>query len=130
MLMVDDLVAISNENTKTTFLITKKCVLVNNNKLSEAGLIENAAQTSSTIVGQDFFNNKKTKDKNVIGFISAIKKVVIYELPSVNDTITTKSSLISRFDSDDYTICTLSCTTTNNNKEIANFTMNLFIREV
>lgn len=128
--MVNDLVTISDTEVVTIFTIAENCIFTENNVLTEAGLIENAAQTSSTIVGQHFFYSEETKNKNVIGFISAIKKAVIYHLPNVNDTITTKSILISKFESDDYTICTLNCTISNNHDIIADFTMNLFIKEV
>lgn len=130
MLMVDDLISISSTNVETIFTIRKDCIFVESNQLTESGLIENAAQTSSTIVGQDFFHNEETKNKNVIGFISTIKTITIHSLPNVNDTISTESKLISKFDSDNYTICTLDCTISNKNIIIANFTMNLFIQEV
>lgn len=128
--MVDDLVTISNTEVETVFTITKNCIFVENNTLSEAGLIENAAQTSSTIVGQHFFYNEETKNKNVIGFISAIKKAVIHHLPNINDTVTTKSILISKFETNNYTLCTLNCIISNSHNTIASFTMNLFIKEV
>lgn len=132
MLMVDELTTINAETANTSFLIKKDCIFVKNNKLSEAGLIENAAQTCSAISGQFFFDNDDLdgKSNKIVGFISAIKKTEIKTLPSVNDEIITKSILITRFEADDYSICTMDCKTYNKEVNIANFTMNLFIQEV
>lgn len=132
MLMVDDLITISNNNVEACLTIKQNCIFVSNNKFSETGLIENAAQVCSAIVGQNFFDKDDTqgKSRNLIGFISAIKSAYIYDLPSVNDKIYTKSNLISKFESDNYSICTMSCIISNKNIDIAKFTMNLFIQEV
>lgn len=134
MLMVDDLISIDNETVETTFKIRKDCVFTNNNTgfFCEAGLIENAAQTCSAIVGQNFFDKDDTEgiNKQVLGFISGIKTLKINSLPSINDIIATKSNLISKFDAGSYIICTMDCKTYIHDNIIANFTMNLFIQEV
>lgn len=133
MLMVDDLINIDNQTVETSFKIKKEYVFTNSltNKFCEVGLIENAAQTCSIIVGQNFFDKDDTegKSKQVIGFISGIKSLEIHSLPSVNDIIITKSNLISKFDAGSYIICTMQCKTEVDNTTIANFTMNLFIQE-
>lgn len=131
MLMVDELVFIDNENVSTKFFIKSNCVFVHNEKMQEAGLIENAAQTCSAIVGQNFFDKDDTEGKSnkLVGFISAIKNVSIHDLPSVNDEIITESNLVAKFDTDSYTICTMNCETKVNNEKIADFVMNLIIQE-
>lgn len=132
MLMVDELVAVNNENVITKFTIKPNCIFLQDGKMQETGLIENAAQTCSAIVGQSFFDEDDAEGKSnkLIGFISAIKTVSIYDLPSVHDKIITTSNLIAKFVADSYTICTMSCEISNKNKKIADFTMNLFIQEV
>lgn len=72
---------------------------------------------------------KKKKDIEVIGFISAIKSIKIYALPKVGDTITTKAGLISKFITDDYSLCTLSCQTFNKQELLLEGEINLFIQE-
>ena len=59
-----------------------------------------------------------------------IKKVSIIDVPKVGDTIITKASLKSRFDSEAYSISTLECVIYLADKEIASCEMNLFIQEV
>ncbi len=132
MLMVDKLVSIDDENVTTKFLIKPNCIFVGNGRMQESGLIENAAQTCSTIVGKNYFDKEDTEGNSnkLVGFISAIKSASICDLPSVNDEIVTSSKLISKFASENYTICTMSCEVQNNGEKIADFVMNLFIREV
>ncbi len=130
--MVDKLVSIDEENVTTKFLIKPNCIFVGNGKMQESGLIENAAQTCSSIVGKGYFDEDDTQGNSnkLVGFISTIKSASIYDLPSVSDEIITSSKLISKFAAENYTICTMSCETQNNNVKIADFVMNLFIQEV
>lgn len=132
MLMVDNLLNIDEENVTTTFLITSNGVFTAKNKLSENGLIENAAQTCSSIVGRGYFDEEDTEGETtkLIGFISAIKSVNIVSLPSVGDEIITSARLVSRFDADAYSICTMECKIECNNMILADCVMNLFIQEL
>ena len=132
MLMVDLILELSNQKVKTVLEVRKDNIFVENNVFAEIGLVENAAQTCSSIVGQSFFldENQKVKEGvKVIGFISGIKKVKIYNLAKVGDEILTNSVLVSRFDSDGYSICTMSTETYVDNKLIFEAEMNLFIQE-
>lgn len=130
--MVDKLIAIDDESVTAKFTVNKSCIFVSNNQLNESGIIENAAQTCSTIVGKDFFDKDDTtgKSSNLIGFISAIKKGEIYYLPYVGHEIITQATLVSKFESKAYTICTMNCKLTYNNVTLAKFVINLFIQEV
>lgn len=132
MLMVDEYVDIDNQHVETIFEIKKDNIFVQNNIFLEAGLIENAAQTCSSIVGQSYFideNNQEIKDVVVIGFISTIKSIKIHNLPKVGDTLTTKAVLLSKFITDDYSLCTLSCQTFNKEKLLLEGEINLFLQE-
>lgn len=132
MLMVDELITIGNESVKAKFTIDKNCIFVLGSKLSESGIIENAAQTCSCIVGKGFFDKDDVtgKSSNLVGFISTIKTAKIYHLPCVDDEIITQALLISKFESEIYTTCTMSCEITNNDVMLAEFVINLFIQEV
>lgn len=132
MLMVDNILSIDEENVTATFTIAPSCIFIKNNKFTECGLIENAAQTCSTIVGRGFFDEDDTEgEKNqLIGFISAVKSATILSLPTVGSQIITKSSLVSRFDADNYSICTMKCEIACEGELVANCVMNLFIQEV
>ncbi len=133
MLMVDMIHKLSDNEVVTSFLIKKENIFVKNNTFLEAGLVENAAQTCSSIVGKDFFldDNFETKeDVKVIGFISAIKKVAIYKCPNVNQEIQTIANLVSRFDSDEYSICTISCNSYCKEEKLLEAELNLFVQEI
>lgn len=132
MLLVDKYVTIDNQHVETIFEIKKDTIFVQNNIFLEAGLIENAAQTCSSIVGQSYFiddNNQEISDVAVIGFISTIKSIKIHNLPKVGDTLTTKAALLSKFITDDYSLCTLSCQTYHKDKLLLEGEINLFLQE-
>ena len=133
MLMVDFLVEITASSVTSVFNIKEDNVFVENNYFSEVGLIENAAQTCSSIVGQTFFftsENEARDGVKLVGFISGIKKASVFMLPKVNDTIKTSATLVSRFDSDDYSICTMKCETFQDENLLLEAEINLFIQEV
>ena len=132
MLMVTKLIHISDASVHTEFAIKEDCVFVKNGILSETGLIENAAQTCSAIVGQSYFDKDDLQGEgnNLVGYISAIKKVEIFGLPKQGIVITTKASLVSRFDTGSITICSIDCSTFNNDDLIVACTLNFIIHEV
>jgi len=132
MLMVSKLIHINDASVHTEFAVKEDCVFVKNGILSETGLIENAAQTCSMIVGQSYFDEDDLEGEgnNLIGYISAIKKVEIFNLPKRDIVITTKASLVSRFDTGSLTICSIDCCTFNNDDLIVACTLNFVIHEV
>ena len=131
-LMVDKVLALSEDYVETSFLIQPDCIFKENNLLNEVGLIENAAQTCSAIVGRSFFEDDDIEGEGtkLIGFISAIKKVSIIACPEVGKTVISKAILKSRFDTEQYSICTLNCNIYEADKELLSCEMNLFIQEI
>jgi 3-hydroxymyristoyl/3-hydroxydecanoyl-(acyl carrier protein) dehydratase len=132
MLMVDMILVMDEEKVETVFEIKEDNIFVQNNFFIEAGLIENAAQTCSSIVAKDYFvdaDNKDKEDVDVVGFISAIKTLKIHKLPAIGTTIKTISVLVSKFVTDDYSLCTMSCQTFNNQELLLEGEINLFIQE-
>lgn len=132
MLMVDKFISINSQHVETVFEIKQNNIFVQNTIFLEAGLIENAAQTCSSIVARSYFvdeNNQEIEDVVVIGFISTIKSIKIHNLPNVGDILTTKAVLISKFITDDYSLCTLSCQTFNKDKLLLEGEINLFLQE-
>jgi predicted hotdog family 3-hydroxylacyl-ACP dehydratase len=125
MLMADFILELTKEKVITSFEIKEDNVFVHNNELVEAGLIENLAQTCSSILGQSFFENPEA-DTKVIGFITNIKKIEVFALPKVGDKIISKASLISQFEN----ICNIFCETFNNDELLIRAEINLFIQEV
>ena len=53
MLMVTKIIDLNKETVTTEFKVTEDCIFVKDNKFTESGIIENAAQSCSAIVGQD-----------------------------------------------------------------------------
>jgi predicted hotdog family 3-hydroxylacyl-ACP dehydratase len=132
MLMVDMIIAMDDQMVKTVFDIKKDNIFVQNNIFVESGLIENAAQTCSSIVAKGFYvdeNNQDRENVEVIGFISALKTLKIHSLPYVGNTINTKAVLASTFVTDNYTLCTMKCETFCENKLLLEGEINLFIQE-
>jgi len=132
LLMVDNVLALDDSIVETSFKITDDCIFIENNTFTEVGLIENAAQTCSAIVGRSYFDDDDIKGEGtkLIGFISAIKKVVVKAIPKVGKTIVSKANLKSRFDSEGYSICTLECVVYEGKRELLSCEMNLFIQEI
>lgn len=103
MLMVDTVKQISNEEVLTDFFIKSDNIFVKNGLFTDVGLIENAAQTCSAISGQFYFTEDYTQNcsvnPKVLGFISSIKKIQVFQLP--------KAILCSHSQTDQYSICVL-----------------------
>lgn len=125
MLMTDYILELTKEKVITSFEIKEDNIFVDKGVFVEAGLIENSAQTCSSILGQSFFKNPEA-DTKVIGFITNIKKIEIFSLPKVGTTIISKASLISQFEN----ICQIFCETFLEDELLIRSEINLFIQEV
>ncbi|MCL8535837.1 ABC transporter permease [Chryseobacterium gallinarum] len=125
MLMADYILELTREKVVTSFDIKEDNIFVHHNEFVEAGLIENLAQTCSSILGQNFFENPEA-DTKVIGFITSIKKIEIFALPKAGDTIISKAELISQFEN----ICHIFCETFYNDELLIRADINLFIQEI
>lgn len=132
MLMVSSVLEIDDNSVATQFHILEDCIFLKNGKLSETGLIENAAQAASGVVGQTFFEKDDVKGtgNKLVGYISAIKKIEILKLPNMGDTIITRAKLLSRLDTGDMTMCSFESETFLGKKLIVSSTMNFLIHEV
>lgn len=84
--MVDALVSASEERFETAFHILEDNLLVENGVFQATGLIENIAQTCALSFG---YLGGQESGKAKIGFIGAISKLEVFELPPVGSTIQT-----------------------------------------
>lgn len=109
MLMVDYIEEISKEHVVCSFEVLQENIFVEGAYLQEAGLIEHMAQTCSSIVGQTYYSPdyNPEKDERVVGFISAIKTLEIVHLIAIGHTIKTKAHLTSKYEGEEYSICTM-----------------------
>ncbi|MDR2834854.1 MAG: hypothetical protein LBV69_01445 [Bacteroidales bacterium] len=83
--MVDELLSCNSVSTKTHFKITENCIFVENNKLSEVGLIENIAQTCAARLG---YLNENQPVK--IGMIGSVDNFELFAMPNCEQEIFTE----------------------------------------
>jgi predicted hotdog family 3-hydroxylacyl-ACP dehydratase len=132
MLMVDMILEMDDEKVETIFEIKPDNIFVENNFFIESGLVENMAQTCSSVVAKDYFIDEDKNDKtgvNVVGFISGIKTLKIHFLPEVGTVIYTKALLVSKFITDSYSLCTMKCQTFKDDEVLLEGEITLFIQE-
>jgi predicted hotdog family 3-hydroxylacyl-ACP dehydratase len=132
MLMVDMILEMDDEQVKTFFEIKTDNIFLENGFFTESGLVENMAQTCSSVVAKDFFIDKNYNDKenvNVVGFISGIKALKIHALPQAGNVIDTKALLVSKFITDSYSLCTMKCQTFRADELLLEGEITLFIQE-
>ncbi|MCC8425867.1 3-hydroxyacyl-ACP dehydratase [Mucilaginibacter sp. UR6-11] len=85
--MVDELLFSDDNITKTSFTITADNVFVIDGEFSEAGLMENMAQTAAAGSG----NMARIENRAVAnGYIGQVKNFEIHSLPKVGDVLFTE----------------------------------------
>ena len=91
--MVDRLIHFDNVFTKTEFEIRPDNLFVEDGKFLEAGLIENIAQTCAARMG--YINTVILKDEVRLGFIGAMKSLIIHKLPAVYSLLETTVEVVN-----------------------------------
>jgi len=90
---IDRMIHFDQVFTCTMLKITADNIFVENNEFTEAGIMENIAQTCAARMG---YINKHLQSGNVkIGFIGSIKNLIIEELPKVGDELKTTIEVVS-----------------------------------
>lgn len=90
MVMVDKLVGAHEGIVETTFLIRKENVFCDNGIFTEAGLVENMAQTAAAGVGSKPDLSEKEPP---VGFIGGIRNLKILHYPSAGDELFTRVTI-------------------------------------
>ena len=131
MLMVDSILDISENHVVCSFVVKSDNIFLEDGFFQEVGLMENMAQTCSSIVGQRFYSADydPISDKRIIGFISGVKNMTILKLPLVGQRILTESTLTSKFDGDDYSICTMVVQARQESELLSTAEINLFLKK-
>ena len=131
-LFLDKILILNDEEVSASFLIKEDNLFIENNYFNEMGLVENAAQTCSSIVGKSYFDDDDTEGEGakLIGFISAVKKITAFSCPKVGSTIISKAKLTSRFDTDSYSVCALECNIFEGSTLLISCEMNLIIKDL
>jgi predicted hotdog family 3-hydroxylacyl-ACP dehydratase len=121
IVMIDTLNYCEGDVTKTSFEIRNDNIFVKDGILHEPGIIENIAQTAAMKAGYEV---KKNGAQPLIGFIGAIKDLVIYKLPEVGDvletTVTIKMEVMGITLVEGFSVC--------NGNKIASCEMKIFIQ--
>lgn len=84
--MVDNLISATRERFESDFTVRNDNVLVQDGFFQETGLIEHMAQTCAASFG---YLDREEGGEPKIGFIGAVSKVLVTELPPVGATIRT-----------------------------------------
>lgn len=90
--MVDEIRHCDEKKTVSVFEIKEDNILCDNNFFSEAGLIENLAQTAAARMG--YLSRTEGKDP-LIGYIGAVKNLTIYFIPETLTKLTTEIEIVS-----------------------------------
>ena len=88
LLLLDALLSYANDRTVSQFRVPADSVLVEHGCLSEAGLVENIAQTAAAGAGYGY--QQGGAGAPPIGFIAAIKDLRVGTLPAVGTVLTTE----------------------------------------
>jgi len=92
IVMIHNLVETGDDFATTQFLIEANTLFVTEGVLAEPGLLENMAQTAAAHVGY------QCQVRNVpvpIGYIAAVKDLVIFKLPQLNSVIETHIRIVN-----------------------------------
>lgn len=92
--MVDTLLEFSSEKIVSSYHIIDSNLFIQDNQFLESGLVENMAQTVALHTGYDYF--LKGEDAPT-GYIGSIKKVEVFQLPQLNETIFTQALILHEF---------------------------------
>jgi predicted hotdog family 3-hydroxylacyl-ACP dehydratase len=93
--MVDKMLACDETSTKTALLVQDDNIFSENGVLTEAGIIENIAQSCASRMG---FRSKflTAGDGEIkIGVLGSIKNLNIYRLPKNGETLTTEIEVVN-----------------------------------
>lgn len=121
IVMVDELLEASTERAITRFEIQSNTLFVENNFLTEAGLIENIAQTAAAQAG---YLAQQQGVATPVGFIASINDLRINQFPNVGAVLTTSIAVINRV----FEVIIIQAQTKQDMREICSCQMKIFIK--
>jgi len=86
MIMVGNLLSYEDTMAKSSFIIHEDNIFIKDGYFSEAGLLENMAQTAALGKGYEFSLIHKPVP---LGFIGGVRNFIVKEIPKVNDELQT-----------------------------------------
>ena len=103
-MMVDRILSCDDTDAVTELLVRQDNILLDDSKLSSAGIVENMAQSCAARMGcVNLLHNRPIK----LGFIGEIKNLKIYRQPLLDECLTTEVHiLMDVFDMTLASVCT------------------------
>lgn len=92
MVMVDNLLEVTETSAVTSFAVKIENLFVQNNQLQATALMENIAQTAAAHAG---YWARQRNSPPAVGFIGAIKDFRLHRLPVVGETLRTEFQVLS-----------------------------------
>jgi 3-hydroxyacyl-[acyl-carrier-protein] dehydratase len=128
MEMVDKLFVSNDKTVISGFTILDNNVFVKDGVFTEPGLVENIAQTAAIGAGYNAFLLSKsgTKTNPPVGYIGAIKKLIIHKLPPVGSELVTEVNVQQIV----FDVTLIGGKTTVNGEVVAECEMKIFIKKV
>jgi len=120
MVMVDKLIYSDEKISRSVLHIREGNIFVENSTLSEAGLVENIAQTAAARIGYISMLGKKPVP---LGYIGAVQHLEIISLPKINEEIKTEITIKNEI----FNVTVISGEVICNEKPIAQCEMKIFI---
>lgn len=117
--MVDELLYADDNISRTSFTVKKDNVMVDGGFFTEAGLMENMAQTAAAGAGYAATQTGKPVEA---GYIAAVKNFEVLTLPAVNDVLLTEAV----FKDQVFNVTMVTCTVKCNNNLVATCEMKIF----
>ncbi len=90
--MVDELVEFSESKLTSAFTVLEDNIFVENGTFQASGLLEHQAQSVALYTGYQYFKLNKPAP---VGYIGAVKKFIISELPKLGDCIITNIEILN-----------------------------------
>jgi len=93
VVMVHELLMASEDTAVSRFVVEPDNIFVSESFLTEAGLIENIAQTAAAHAG---YTHRLKNVPVPIGFMAAMKDLVVHDLPEINSLLETTVVITNR----------------------------------
>jgi len=125
--MVDKLWFNDETTTISGFSIKKNNIFCENGFFTEPGIVENIAQTAALRVGYmvSLMQQNGEKANPPVGYIGAIKKLLIYQLPEVGSELKTEVVIQQII----FDVTLITGKTTMNGEKIAECEMKIFLKK-
>lgn len=125
--MVDKLWFNDETTTISGFSIKKNNIFCENGFFTEPGIVENIAQTAALRVGYmvSLMQQNGEKANPPVGYIGAIKKLLIYQLPEVGSELKTEVVIQQII----FDVTLITGKTTMNGETIAECEMKIFLKK-